>query len=178
MKWAALFNFEHKIRSRHEFLISTIQNYDGNDGRDGSNRPEIIALKALYYMSRIMPYLGLLILIGKQSVPSQEHMDFCSQVAVQGVNDFGDMMTKFMATENAPIAAVPPFVAYSAFLSLNISLGYMALVESRGISSGGCFYLLKSRVLSSLILLDHLRHYWAPIKKMVSSFNPTEMLQY
>ncbi|PWY90968.1 hypothetical protein BO70DRAFT_82279 [Aspergillus heteromorphus CBS 117.55] len=171
-QWGALFALDSKVCTHHESFPASMREVGGG-GREAAEL--VLALQALYHQCRALPHLTMFMFLQQTPPSPAEYKQLCARIATRHLNAFAETVTEFLSLRSANAAAVPPYVAYCAFLTASIHLGYLSLVQPSlsGAGASPQTALVKRWALSSLLLLRRLQCYWSSCQEMVSLLTVT-----
>ncbi|KAB8229620.1 fungal specific transcription factor domain-containing protein [Aspergillus alliaceus] len=171
MQWAALFNFDAETRRMYEMFSPTLCAFDGRRHHEVDFR-ECLGLQTLYHICRILPHLAMILFLQEQQ-PSPEYTQLCIEVAVGHINQVSDTIMNFVASTQTSLATLPPFAAYSSFISVSVYLSYLNHYgRDWHCPNSPALDLSKMRLLSHLYLLHQLRRVWAPVRILWDVIEP------
>lgn len=166
--WSALINLDNRTRHTYSSLPPRLRCSDGTADGQCPLPTEIVSVKSLYCLCQVLPQLSMVVFLREQSSSHQGYIHVCSQIAVRSINAYSDFLTAFLTSGDVRLSFIPPFTGFCSFLSVSIYLAYLLQVQEFEDPTSPFYCLLKERILSHLLLLHHLRSYWAPVKRMVS----------
>lgn len=149
-----------------ETLPSEYMNFDGRSCVAESDFDDMISLRAIYHLCRILPHLSMLRFLQKQEPWAQVHIQPCSKIAVRHINQISDIVRNCISAQHSFRSALSPFVACCSLLSSSVYFKYVKGLQNRHKCSANrhthAFRLLETRLLSHLALRNNSRAFGLP----------------
>jgi hypothetical protein len=166
-QWGRLFNLDSETRQMYDAFPPALRTSDVPQHHQNDFR-ESLGLQTLYHMCRFVPHLAMILYLRVQKPSATDYTQLCAQIAVRHINYVSDTIMNCVASGQASLPTLPPFVAYCSFISVSVYLNYLNRQSKDWSSSEDLTLALpKARLLSNLYLLNQLRRLWAPVRVMV-----------
>ncbi|PYI02897.1 hypothetical protein BO78DRAFT_389793 [Aspergillus sclerotiicarbonarius CBS 121057] len=173
LRFNEVFALQQKATKLHR-VISPAAKYNGTfAGSDSTLTGRAFAVEAVFSLCAINLHRSMVPLFSGQSLDEASlHMGFvdtCTQIVVQQANKFAGMVDGLLSL-NFDLSYIPPIAGYCAFVSAAV---YAILIHKRENFISPTLSSLRHKLLSSMVLLNDLKSYWAVLQQAWESLIPS-----